>query len=119
MHSLDVLIRERALRAVKRLLGRELAEVRQTPRGIEVWMQSATGGLLVRKTNMRFLKMFLAQKGLVQIDRIAGQFTEGYTNMPTRALKRLLYALNVFYFRHIRSPNLALGNILFFRRTTD
>jgi hypothetical protein len=61
---------------------------------------------MVRKTDMRFLLRFLAQ------------FTEAYTNVPTRILKRLIYKLNVFYFKHIRIPYLAIGNLMYFRKIT-
>ena len=71
---------------------------------------------MVRKTNMRFLKELLASKGLHQIARRAGQFTEAYTNLPTQPLKRFVYGWNNFYFRWVRIPHLALGNILFFQR---
>jgi ubiquinone/menaquinone biosynthesis C-methylase UbiE len=116
MGSLDVAVRERAIRAVKRLLGRKVPEVRRTSRGIETWTQLGQGGLMVRKTDMRFLAEFLAQKGVHQIARVAGQFTEAYTNMPTRMLKRLVYALNIFYFKRVRIAHLAVGNIVYFRK---
>lgn len=116
MHSLDVAIRERAINAVKKLLGRNPPVVKRTARGTEVWTQSESGGLLVRKTDMGFLSRFLAEKGLYQITRTAGQFTEAYTNMPVRMLKRIVYALNIFYFKHVRVPELAVGNIVYFHK---
>lgn len=118
MHSLDVAVRERAINAVKKLLGRNPPEVRRTRRGTEVWMPSESGGLMVRKTDMGFLAKLLAEKGLHQVARTAGQFTEAYTNMPARMLKRLVYAWNIFYFKHVRLPQLAIGNIIFFRKAT-
>ncbi len=116
MHSLDVAIRERAINTVKKLLGRNPPEVKRTARGSEVWTQSESGGLLVRKTDMGFLSRFLAEKGLHQIARTAGQFTEAYTNMPVRMLKGIVYALNIFYFKHVRVPQLAVGNIVYFHK---
>ena len=71
---------------------------------------------MVRKTNMTFLAKFLEEKGLHEFARTAGQFTEAYTNMPSRALKRLVYALNMFYYKHVGRPALAMGNILYFRK---
>ena len=116
MHSLDVVIRERAIKAVKKLFGRALPESQRTPRGIEVWKQSETGGLMVRRTDFEFLKNFLATQGLKEAGREAAQFTEAYTNMRLRILKRMVYALNIFYLKFIRIPNLAMGNILYFRK---
>jgi len=83
---------------------------------MEFWTQTASGGLMVRKTDMGFLTKYLAERGLRQVARSAGQFTEAYTNMPFRALKRLVYALNIFYFKLGRLPQLAVGNIIYFRK---
>jgi ubiquinone/menaquinone biosynthesis C-methylase UbiE len=119
VHSIDVLVREPIIRAAKRLLRRTVPELRRTPRGTESWTQLAEGGLMVRKSNMGFFARFLAGHGLRPIARVAGQFTEAYTNVPTRSLKRLIYAWNRFYFRRIRIAQLAMGNILYFRKTAD
>jgi ubiquinone/menaquinone biosynthesis C-methylase UbiE len=118
MHSLDVVFREGAINAVKRLLGRKLPETVRTPRGLEVWKESDSGGLMVRKTDMTYLTTFLAEQGLSEVERVAGQFTEAYTNIPLRLLKRLVYEFNIFYFRHVRIPQLAMGNIIYFRKST-
>jgi ubiquinone/menaquinone biosynthesis C-methylase UbiE len=117
MHSLDVAFRERAIRFVKNLLGREQPAISRTPRGLESWTQSDDGGLMVRKTDVDFLTRFLTQKGIFPIASTAGQFTEAYTNMPTRFLKRLVYKLNIFYFKRIRNPKLAMGNLVYFRKS--
>ena len=116
MSSLDVLIRENFIHIMKTLLGRKGETITRTPRGIEVKKESADGVLMVRKTDMRFLAAFLASKGLTQVARTAGQFTEAYTNMPTRSLKRLVYAFNSYYFKRAMAPGLALGNILYFQK---
>jgi ubiquinone/menaquinone biosynthesis C-methylase UbiE len=116
MRSLDVAIRERAINAIKRLIGRSSPDVKRTPRGVEVWQYSDSGGLMVRKTDMAFLKKFLAGSGLQQVTRTAGQFTEAYTNMPVRMLKRAVYALNIFYFKYVGLPHFAVGNVLYFSK---
>ncbi len=74
---------------------------------------------MVRKTNMAFLTKLLAQKSLGLTSRTAGQFSEAYTNIPSRLLKKFVYALNVFYFKFVRLPQPAIGNILFFRKTSS
>ena len=117
MHSIDVAFRERAIRFVKKLLGREQPAISRTPRGVKSWTQSDDGGLMVRKTDMAFLTRFLMQNHIYPIARIAGQFTEAYTNLPTRGLKRLVYRLNEFYFRYIGIPHLAVGNLLYFKKS--
>ena len=55
MRSPDVAIREKLIHLLKRLLGKTNAQMKQTPRGIEVWEEAPGGGLMVRKMNMRFL----------------------------------------------------------------
>jgi ubiquinone/menaquinone biosynthesis C-methylase UbiE len=116
MHSLDVEIRERGIRAIKKLIGRKLPDINTTPRGTESWMETDSGGLLVRKTNMEFLARFLEGRGLTEIARTSGQFTEAYTNMPVRFLKRAVYKMNEFYFRFLKWPSLAMGNLIYFRK---
>ena len=116
LRSFDVVVREPIVDAVKRLIGRSTPEIRKTPRGTEAWAQSETGGLMVRKTDMTFLASFLKGIGLIEFLRTAGQFTEAYTNLPSKGLKRLVYSLNMFYYKHVRLPSLAMGNIIYFRK---
>jgi ubiquinone/menaquinone biosynthesis C-methylase UbiE len=115
--SLDVVVREPVVDAIKRWIGRTTPEIRKTRRGKEAWTQSASGGLMVRKTDMTFLAEFLRNIGLVEFSRTAGQFTEAYTNLPTKGLKRLVYSFNMFYYKLVRFPSLAMGNIVYFRKT--
>lgn len=116
MRAPDIAVRERAIRLVKRVTGRETADVRRTAHGLEIWTSTQDGGLMVRKTDMGFLKRAMADRGMQQTGRMAGQLTEAYTNMPLRALKRAVYALNMFYFRFIGLPQVAAGNIVYFRK---
>lgn len=116
LHSLDVAIRERAVRILKKVIGRPQAEIRKTERGTEAWSTAGLGGLMVRKTDFNFLTRFLASKHLVEYLRTAGQLTELYTNLPSRGLKHLVYALNFFYYKHIGIASLAMGNIIYFRK---
>ncbi len=118
MHSLDAQLRERAIRAVKRLLRRGAPDVSLTERGLECWYKSEDGGLMVRQINVGYLRAFLAQKGLQQTARTAGQFTEAYTSLPWRAAKRAVYAINGAYYRYLRHvPQLSLANILYYRKS--
>lgn len=120
VRALDVVVLERAIRLVKRVLGRRLNERRRTPRGIEEWVAAhGESGLLVRKTDMRFLEQSLNARGLRLVDRFASQFTEVYTNMPTPALKRAVYAFNTMWFKHVKGPRLAMGNTLIFEKHLD
>jgi ubiquinone/menaquinone biosynthesis C-methylase UbiE len=116
MHSPDVAIRERAIHLVKKMLGKSNATMQLTSRGIEVWEGNEAGGLMVRKTNMEFLSNYLAMLGVKEFARTAGQLSEVYTNLPTKALKRVAYAMNNFYYESGWSPKLACGNILYSRK---
>src|SRR5262249_51848000 len=101
---------------LKRLLGRQTSSIHRTERGIEEWTEEGEGGLMVRKTNMKFLTAFLAKARLHEVARTAGQLTEAYTNFGPRWVKRSIYWLNLVYYRYLKWPSLAMGNIVFFRK---
>ena len=114
--SLHVVIWENLLRFVKRMLGRSVPRRQRTVRGVEEWTETESGGLMVRKTDMKFLRAFCQTLGLRQVSRFSGQFTEAYTSIPTRVLKRLICGFNVFYFKNIGLPGPAMGNIIVFEK---
>lgn len=116
VNSLDVVLRERLVNFLKKLIGRTVPEMRKSASGTELWMQADAGGLMVRKTNMKFLSEFLAANGLIEFKRTAGQFTEFYTNLPWKGLKRFIYSLNRFYYKYLGLPCLAMGNIIYYRK---
>lgn len=116
MKSLDVRVRERMIDFAKKVVGRYRERRTVTPRGIEVWRDERSGGLMVRKSNIEFLVSFLGSKRVRLFEQTAGQFSESYTNIPFRLGKRTIYALNEFYFSRKLSPSLALSNILYFRK---
>jgi hypothetical protein len=114
VRSLEVAILEPTINSLRRLAGNTDRTRAKTPFGIEEWQASQFGGLMIRKTNMEALKEHCRTLGLELNKRIAGQFTELYVRVPGRPLKRLIHSFNLAWFRHVRSPHLALGNILFF-----
>jgi 2-polyprenyl-3-methyl-5-hydroxy-6-metoxy-1,4-benzoquinol methylase len=118
VHSLDVTVRERLIDFIKRSIGRDIGEKTSTQRGTETWSKAEGGGLMVRKTDMDFLTKFLLSLGMSESARTAGQFSEAYTNIPLKSLKRLVYAFNTFYFSRKMSPRLAMGNILYFKKAS-
>jgi SAM-dependent methyltransferase len=115
--SLHVQAWERLIRLAKRILRRRLNERTLTPRGPEEWVVNGSGGFLVRTSNIDFLVRFCQERGLRLVARFAGQFTELYTNLPRRALKRAVYKFNEFWFNSVRRPKLALGNVLVFEKS--
>jgi len=116
MNSLHVRLWEPALRMIKGLLRRHTQERRRTERGIEEWFAADSGGLLVRKTDLRWLQAFCGAQGLRLVDRFASQFTEIYANLPTRALKRSVYRFNELWFQRVGSARGAMGNVLVFEK---
>jgi ubiquinone/menaquinone biosynthesis C-methylase UbiE len=117
MRSLDARIRIAAIRALRAIVHRNKNTTSVlTDRGLEAWYSMASGGLMVRLTNMNYLINFLAKAELKLVERRAGQFSEAYVNLPNRGLKRMIYQVNEWYFRLNLWPSLAHGNILLFRK---
>jgi ubiquinone/menaquinone biosynthesis C-methylase UbiE len=55
VRSLEIMFLEPLVNVVKRIVGRRPHERKRTELGIEEWPAAETGGLLVRKTDMRAL----------------------------------------------------------------
>lgn len=104
------------LRWVKRLLGRERAEVLRTPAGIEFWEHTDSGRLMTRQADIPWLIAQFERNGLRIVSRRAGQFTEIYTILPWRWLRRMVHAFNHTWFRWVRRGGAAFGNLLVFVR---
>lgn len=100
----------------KQLLGREKAELLRTPAGVESWVTRDAGKLVTRETDVPWLINRCAELGLTLKQRRAGQFTEAYTRVPTRPLKKLVHLFNRFWFRCIRWSGPAFGNLLVFEK---
>lgn len=105
-----------ALRLLKRMLGRERADVRRTPAGIELWEETSSGRLVTRQARMHWLIDEFQAHGAALVERRAGQFTEVFTLLPWRPLRLLVHWFNNIWFRWIRLPGPAFGNLLVFRK---
>lgn len=105
-----------ALRGLKGALRREKAEVKETPAGVEYWKEREGGALVTRQANVGWLVRSFERQGLALTRRVAGQFSEAYTIFSAPALKRLVHGFNDFWFRRVKSPGPAFGNILFFEK---
>lgn len=103
-------------RWIKRWFGREKADIVRTPAGVESWVTRASGKLVTRETDIPWLISRCRQLGLASKQRRAGQFTEAYTRVPTRPLKKLVHLFNRFWFRLVRRPGPAFGNLLVFQK---
>ena len=112
MHSLQAVV----MRGLKKVLGRERAEVARVPGGIEYTDKTEQGTLLTRQTDIPWLIKECERLGMRLRARQPGQFTELYVAVPWRPLKRLIHAANTLWFRYIRLAGPAFGNILLFEK---
>lgn len=109
-------LQRRVFVALTRLLGRRRAAEKETPAGMECWFSTPAGTFLRRHTNIGWLVRTLKGKGLTLRKRLPGQFTELHLKLASRRLKRFVYSFNAFWFRFVRDPRLAFGNILIFEK---
>src|SRR5688572_2285537 len=105
-----------SLRLLKRLLGRERAEVQSTPAGIEFWEQTSTGRFMTRQADIPWLIREFEKHGLKLRRRRAGQFTEMFILLPWKPLRSLVHAANNLWFRMGGAGGPAFGNLLVFER---
>lgn len=112
MHSFQSMI----LRGLRRLLGECKGVVKKTLAGMEYWSDSAAAPLLTRQANIGWFVKRLRSKRFVVVKRVAGQFTELYTRVSFRLVKGLIHSFNRFWFRYIKVPHFAFGNMLIVRK---
>jgi ubiquinone/menaquinone biosynthesis C-methylase UbiE len=86
------------------------------PYGIEYQTASLGGDLLVRHSRMAALKRFFSKRGCSLRTRIPGQFTESFTRFERTAFGPVIHRFNSIWFKHVKLPFLACGNVLIFRR---
>lgn len=113
MYSLQAL----SFQLLRRLSGRGDAEVKRTKLGTEYWTQTESGSLLTREADIPRLCDMICSNGFEQVHRIPGQFTEAYTRFSSLPMRKAIHWLNRIWFKQIRVPKGAFGNILIFRRT--
>lgn len=105
------------LRGIKRLLGRQRAEIVRDEIGLQFWENTSSGRLMTRQTDIPALVRAVERRGLRLERRFAGQFSELYMLFNSPLLQRLLHAANAFWFSRIRTGRLAYGNLLVFRKS--
>lgn len=106
----------RVLYFLKRTFKLGHSEVTPTPAGMVSWEDTEDGRLMTRQANMKWLINEFERHGMQLESRVAGQFSEMYWMLPTQFLKKLIHLVNSLWFRRIRSPGPAFGNILIFRK---
>lgn len=113
MYSLQAL----GIRTARALLGRRHSHIVRTAAGLESHERTAAGNLLTRENDMSWLVAEAARQGLRVRSRRAGQFTELYAVAPWASVRAGIHALNHVWFRHIRLPGPAFGNLLVFEKS--
>jgi ubiquinone/menaquinone biosynthesis C-methylase UbiE len=106
------------LRFLKRVLGKGRGRVVQVPAGLESFEDTEQGPLVTRQTDMCWMVAACERLGLRLRVRRAGQFTELYTLMPWPWLRRAIHAFNNAWFRVVKRPGPAFGNMLVFEKVT-
>lgn len=71
---------------------------------------------ITRQADVGWLERSFGRHGLSVERRVAGQFSEAYAMVSAAPLKRLVHGFNSSWFRRVRSPGPAYGNILFLRK---
>lgn len=104
-----------SLRWLRRLSGRG-ARVVKAGAGVEHWAEGAAGELMTRESDIPWLVRRFEGLGLQLRSRTAGQFSESYVRTTNPIGLKMIHGLNGFWFRHIRRPGPALGNILIFEK---
>jgi 2-polyprenyl-3-methyl-5-hydroxy-6-metoxy-1,4-benzoquinol methylase len=105
-----------SVRYLRRILGREKADVKVASAGVEYWKDKDGDALVTREANIDWLISELETRGLKLTARAAGQFSESYTRFSAPALKGVVHKLNKFWFEQIKSARPAFGNILVFKK---
>jgi 2-polyprenyl-3-methyl-5-hydroxy-6-metoxy-1,4-benzoquinol methylase len=105
-----------SVRNLKRVLGKEKASVKRAPAGMEYWKMSDDDALVTRQADIKWLAESFRTRGLTVHKRVAGQFMEAYTMVSSPSLKKLIHGFNNFWFRFVKLPQLAYGNIIFLRK---
>ena len=104
------------LRSVKRLLGREHAELRATAAGLEFWEQTPSGKLMTRQARIDWIVDRFAAHGVKLLKRRAGEFSELFTMLRWKPARTLVHSWNSLWFRWPALPGPAFGNLLVFRK---
>ena len=113
MYSLYSII----LRNRKRLLGNGKGVSKKVPSGVERWT-TTTGTLVTRHANIQWLLERFKSNQFIVKKRMAGQFTELYTKFSSPLLKSFIHGFNRLWFKYLKIPYLAFGNIIILQKQT-
>lgn len=111
-----LVIGENNMYSLESIIQRDPKSVKKTPAGIEYWRTTSDGALLTRHMNMQWLIGRFKSKGLTVKKHVARQFTERYIRFSSPLLKNLIHGFNNFWFKYIKVPYPALGNLLILQK---
>ncbi len=94
------------------LVRRRKPDLRVTAAGREYQIATPSGVLLIRHANVDWLAGQFKTRSFTLRGHIPGQFTELYARTSSPLLQRLIHGLNRFWFRKVKRPGPAFGNIL-------
>lgn len=96
--------------------GKDLAQLNMGPSGAEYWRQTEAGPLICREVRVPWLVQKVTERGFVLKERIAGEFIERHASIPVDLLRRWVQDFNLFWFKYVRLPQPAVGNLLIFQK---
>ncbi len=101
---------------IKLFTRREKATVVKNAAGLEYWKLTPNGELMTRNANIGWLKERFVSKGYTIKKHVSGQFTEMYTKVSSPLLRKCIHGFNLFWFKYVKIPYLAYGNILILQK---
>lgn len=104
-------------RHMKRKNANEKVETKRTPVGLESWYATPTGRTFARQMDLRWLIRTCATHDLTLKKHVAAEFAVfSSTRVSSAALRKAMHAFNRAWFRYVRIPGPAYGNILIFEK---
>jgi ubiquinone/menaquinone biosynthesis C-methylase UbiE len=90
--------------------------IKKTSAGVEHIPMNAPDRVFTREANIDWLISVFKRNHLELKKRFAGEFTDVYIKVSSKAGKSLIHFFNNFWFSCIKLPQCAEGNILFFQK---
>jgi 2-polyprenyl-3-methyl-5-hydroxy-6-metoxy-1,4-benzoquinol methylase len=109
------------VRIIRRVLqtvgaGANFAPLNMGAAGAEYWRETESGPLICREARIPRLVRDVSALGFVLRERIAGEFVERHAGIPVKWLRRAVQGFNLFWFKYMRLPQPAMGNLLVFQK---
>jgi ubiquinone/menaquinone biosynthesis C-methylase UbiE len=88
-----------------------------TPAGVETWDGPPGARLVARRADIRWLQKAFGRHGARCVGIRSGELTEIYAEINSAFGRRMVHAINRVWYRWIRWPGPAAGNILLFEKS--